>query len=1346
MKVQTKSAPTADSFANERASVNRLFARYRMTLFIAVLPLFVIITVLAANQYQDQQAQVIANLKQSTSSYAFALDGIAKQAKDHVQQMKAWSENYLTSPPSHHSELRSYFRPRMIDGYLDAYTLDEVPEDKRSVVGQLVLSGPAQQEPQSPDVNIDQALEFFSLARLTHDVSDYFQWSYFFSAQLSSVAVYPWFSSEEILTASGQSTLKHSIKSWFEYEIYQAGTPAVNPERNTYWTAPYIDAGGTGAMVSLGAPVYLEDDFRGIVGTDVKLTTLERFLKELKPTTGRLLILNDQRMLLADSNGMPQDSIILAADLFPDIFSGQLIPDLTAANGQPWKTDSHLLVSQRTPHAPWILVYLVNNDEMLSLLFPRLLPYAVILATLIVTFIITINILRKHYIAPALNLVEYIHDASTKAGTQKPLLPNLWQRWADIISNIFELNHRALHMVRDSEERLQQILNNSSAVVYVRDLQDHFLLVNQPLERLLDIPAADILGKKLHAIFPKQTADAFRANDLQVIERNSVLEFEETVSLDDGTHTYISNKFPLYDSNGEIYAVCGISTDITERKRTEDALRLSALGISEAQGNDLFDTLVTHLSQATSADYALIGILEGEDRIRTRALYAKGGLQDNISYPLLGSPCESVVGQQFRFYPRNIQKRFPQDELLVEIGAQGYAAIPLFDSTGDVLGLLAILDTQPLHNRALIESLLQIFSGRAASELERERTDSELRESEISYREIFEASEACIFVHDINTGAILDVNERSCETYGYSKQELRTIDVGQLGSGEPPYTLEDASRLIQRAIDGEKLKFEWHRKNKDGSLHWDEVFLRRASIGGQDRILAFTREITARKQAEAALQASEEQYRSIFNTASDALILWDSKGNMVDANPAAWRMAGCSKEELFTTPFRNFIHPGSMDAYSRYRTEALNNKASCIEIRAIRKDGTMIDLESRSIPMPYRGQPHLLSITRDITEQKRIAEELARQREVLRQSEKLSAMGELLASVAHELNNPLAILMGRTSLLEAKVSEEAIRTDVQKIHAAADRCGRIVRTFLSMARQKPPEMTCTSLNQVVSSAVDLMAYALRTADIDLEMQLDQTLPESLMDADQIGQVIINLLVNAQHALETCPRPRRITISTGQLKGGLYCRVRDNGTGVAEEVKPRIFDPFFTTKEAHIGTGIGLSVSQGIARDHRGELRLEENGRGAIFTLWLALNTEHAVPEKTAMKTGTLASTMEHVLIVDDESDISELLADILASAGLETTRVESGREALEWLRSHHCDILLCDIRMPDIDGPALWRILRKEHQALAAHTAFITGDTLSASISPFLRETERPWLEKPFTPEQVLELVAGLAE
>ncbi|MCM8885104.1 MAG: PAS domain S-box protein [Candidatus Thiodiazotropha sp.] len=1468
----------------------RLTTRYRWLLLVITLPLFIVIMVLAANQYHDLRTQISSDLSQNTARYSIALEGIAKLANDHVLQMHNWSESFLRSPPSHPSELRAYYSPRIDEAAgTEVYTLDNVPENKREIIGQLIWYAGDPRRPEVGKIFLDHALEFFALARLTHSVTPYFQWSYFFSAKEGFIALYPWMSTDQLLEIGEYATPIIALDEWFEYEIYLKGTPELNPRRKSYWTAPYIDAGGTGVMVSYGAPVYVDDNFLGIVGTDLRLATLDKFLAEVPLDVGRLLILDQMGMLLADSAGTPKDTLRKAVDIESEALNAKAISIALSAAGKPQEANTHTMVAQQIEYAPWTLVYIVSNEEIMGLMWPRVLPYAVILLVLVATVFLALYLMRREFISPALALVHYIRDASRDPSVEEPKLPPLWQTWVASVTHAFTSTRDATYKLKASEERLQQILNNSSAVVYVRDLEERFLLINQPFQRLFGITKGEIVGKHLDELFPPETAAELRNNDLQVIEQDSVMEFEEKATLDDGIHTYISNKSPLYDSTGKIYAICSISTDITKRKQSEEALRQAALGISEAQSEDVFNSLVMHLSKAVGTDYAFIGVLENANQIQTRALYAHGRIEENISYSLDGSPCANVVGQQFHFYPDTIQLRFPDDRLLQEIEMESYAAIPLFNSTGNVLGLLAVLHSQPLQDENLIESILQVFAGRAVHELEREHTDMALRASEASYRAIFEASEDAIFVHDMDSGAILDVNRKACEAYGYSREEMRHVDVGVISSGIPPYTQDEAAKFMARAVAGERLCFEWHRKNRDGTLHWDEVFIRCASIGGQDRILAFTREITARKEAEEklraseaqyreanrklrdseafksaivekallgiitineagfvvefnpasvemfgydkhraigcnltdliipethhkahsdglarylrtgearvlgkrleltairvdgsefpvelsisanrvgdtnyftafitdltgkraaeiALRTSEEQYRSIFNAASDALILWDAQGKMVDANPAAWNMAGYTKKEFFKKPFHEHIHASSLASLKKFKSDVATAKAASTETRVICKDCTLIDLESRSIPMPYRGQPHILTITRDITEQKKVAEELAHQREALRQSEKLSAMGELLAGVAHELNNPLAILMGRTALLENKTKDQAIKADVEKIHTAADRCGRIVRTFLAMARQKPPERKPGNLNDVVTSAIELLGYALRTSGIELQSRLSSNLPKQPMDVDQVGQIIINLLVNAQHMLTEQPEPRHIVIETGESAGGVYCRVTDNGPGVPDELRQRIFDPFFTTKSGNVGTGIGLSVSRSIAREHGGKLQLEamKSGSGAAFILWLPLDPQRVTIEPAAESPGMNKTQGGYALIVEDEPEVADLLVEILQSAGLKATWVSSGLEAIRWLEKNTCDLILSDIRMPDMDGPGLWRALEQQYPDLLLHTAFITGDTLSAAIAPFLKETGAPLLEKPFTPEQVLALVARL--
>ncbi|HSV78090.1 MAG TPA: ATP-binding protein, partial [Ramlibacter sp.] len=359
-------------------------------------------------------------------------------------------------------------------------------------------------------------------------------------------------------------------------------------------------------------------------------------------------------------------------------------------------------------------------------------------------------------------------------------------------------------------------------------------------------------------------------------------------------------------------------------------------------------------------------------------------------------------------------------------------------------------------------------------------------------------------------------------------------------------------------------------------------------------------------------------------------------------------------------------------------------------------------------------------------------------------SEKLSAMGALLAGVAHELNNPLAILMGRSALLQRKALDPAVQADALKIHAAADRCGRIVRTFLSMARQRPAQRRIVQLADVAAGAVDLVGYNLRSSGIEVEQRFAPGLPALEIDADQIGQVLVNLLVNAQQALSSQPEPRRVALQARHSGEQVTLRVADNGPGVPAALRERIFDPFFTTKAEGAGTGVGLSVSRAIAREHGGELRLVASDVGACFELELPLGAGAAEPAAAGDETRARMLPAGTALVVDDEPEVAQVLCDVLRSAGCTAVAVASGREALAWLDQHECSFILCDIRMPDLDGPALWRALQQRHPQMLGHLAFITGDTLSASVAPFLRETGLPSLDKPFTPEEVLELVARI--
>ena len=501
-------------------------------------------------------------------------------------------------------------------------------------------------------------------------------------------------------------------------------------------------------------------------------------------------------------------------------------------------------------------------------------------------------------------------------------------------------------------------------------------------------------------------------------------------------------------------------------------------------------------------------------------------------------------------------------------------------------------------------------------------------------------------------------------------------------------------------------------------------------------------DLAERARVQQALENSEEQYRSMFNASIDGMVLWNAAGEMVDVNPALWKMYGYSQEEYLALPPSGFVgqsyHPDFLRSIAAGRPLHA-------EMTELRKDGSALEVEVHGIPMQYQGQPHVLTIVRDITEKKRSIEALSRQRETSYQREKLAALGSLLAGVAHELNNPLSVVVARAVLLEEH-GVPATQAAAHKIRTAAERCARIVRTFLAMARQQQPERGPVAINEVVSAALDITGYAVRTSGIEVALALADDIPPVLADADQLHQVLLNLIINAQHALQDQPTPRRIRVASryDATADAIRISVADNGPGIPAELRARVFEPYFTTKPTGIGTGVGLAVSLGIVEAHGGTLTVDcPIEGGAVFNIALPVGSVDAIGAGLG-PTGEASASERSILIVDDEVEIRETLAEILIEARHRVVTVSSGREALERMAAEHYDVILTDIRMPDLDGPALYREIERRWPERAGRVVFVTGDTLGSTLREFVAESGRPVIEKPFLPSDVRSVVAAM--
>jgi two-component system NtrC family sensor kinase len=575
--------------------------------------------------------------------------------------------------------------------------------------------------------------------------------------------------------------------------------------------------------------------------------------------------------------------------------------------------------------------------------------------------------------------------------------------------------------------------------------------------------------------------------------------------------------------------------------------------------------------------------------------------------------------------------------------------------------------------------------------------------------------------------------------------------------------------IAQRVFDGEALRIEgWVDYPGRGRVYLAETFVPYATTPGGpvDIVAVFGRDHTELKLREqeladklAQLHASEALKSAIVDHALAALITADEAGRIVEFNPSAEAMFQRRRADVIGRRVSEIVMPERFRAAHEegMRRVQAGGEARVLgkrmQLHALRADGNEFPIEMVLWRTDVGGGVFYTASLVDVTEAHEAAREIERQRDALRQSEKLTAMGSLLAGVAHELNNPLAIVMGRASLLEEKCAEiPALRNDAQRIREAAERCGRIVRTFLDMARNRPTQRGPVTLNEMVRAAVEMLRYGYRTHGIDLQMALTDGLPAVNADGDQIGQIVMNLLVNAQQALASADGARRVHVETGvearreDREPRVWLRVADSGAGVSGELRPRVFEPFFTTKPEGIGTGLGLAVSRSIARDHGGDLVLEAASPfgGASFRLSLPISGQATAETVPAPLTEPGAPLQTRVLVVDDEAELVDLMRDMLESAGYDVAAAESGAVALELLATARFDAIVSDLRMPDMDGAALWREVSARHPALARCMLFVTGDTLSPGAREFLRNTRCASLDKPFSKAGLLAKVAAL--
>ncbi|HEV2750969.1 MAG TPA: ATP-binding protein [Gemmatimonadales bacterium] len=464
------------------------------------------------------------------------------------------------------------------------------------------------------------------------------------------------------------------------------------------------------------------------------------------------------------------------------------------------------------------------------------------------------------------------------------------------------------------------------------------------------------------------------------------------------------------------------------------------------------------------------------------------------------------------------------------------------------------------------------------------------------------------------------------------------------------------------------------------------------------------------------LSSAKREWEKTVDAISQAICIVDAHGTVRRANRVFAELIQTAVTAIPGRPWIGLLPPPWSDPVARAISEPT---VTTTEVRA--GDRTLL---LTTIPMAEPGSAVL--VFEDQTDRRRLQEQLI-------QSEKMSAIGQLIAGVAHDLNNPLASVVGFSDfLVETGEIPPSLQEPLQVIRQEAERAATIVKNLLSFARRQEGERTRLPVRTLLDSTLALLRNQLMAYKVEATLEVEPGLPEIEVSPNQIKQVFVNIINNACQAIATDAPSGRIWITAKRVHESVAVSVTDSGPGMPDEIATRVFEPFFTTKPEGAGTGLGLSISQGIVKEHGGRITLETPaGGGATFTVELPLRAETARTETPAVP--TTEGPQLSILVVDDEPHILHYMRATLESWGHTVEVASDGTYALERALAGTFDVIICDLRMPHLSGREMYTKLARQDPRVAERIIFATGDTVRGDTLQFLERLGRPYLRKPFT-------------
>lgn len=481
-----------------------------------------------------------------------------------------------------------------------------------------------------------------------------------------------------------------------------------------------------------------------------------------------------------------------------------------------------------------------------------------------------------------------------------------------------------------------------------------------------------------------------------------------------------------------------------------------------------------------------------------------------------------------------------------------------------------------------------------------------------------------------------------------------------------------------------------------------------------------------------------QHFHKAFDLIQNGLLLQDDEGNPLSVNQSLCHIFGASESEVLEGGLQRLFPPKSL---LRLREKILPESEQFgigkDEIQGINKEGDLIPLSISTVPV-QNGRKDIqgyVSICKDISQEI----EFRRQR---LHSEKLAAIGEMLAGVAHELNNPLTSVVGFSELLLRKRVSPDIKSQLRRISSEAIRTSKIVQNLLSVVRSHKPEKILVGINGVLQNVLELKSRQLRVDNIRIVKRLvdDETLPKIVGDYQQLIEVFLNLINNAHQAMVSDKGKGTLTVTTETRAGAVIIRISDTGPGIPKPIQAKLFQPFFTTKPE--GCGLGLNISRKIIREHGGNITLEQTRKkGCTFVICLPVAEHQTIKPEPSLKSIEAPVKRLEIMILDDEEIILDLHYHMLTQMGHQPNLYKSAKEAISALEHKTYDLILADIKMPRMNGRKFYETIKKKHPQLRERVVFITGDVLNEATNRFIKNSRLQVLYKPFVLKQLEEVI-----